>query len=279
MAKEILEFQNLEQYLLLKNGNYLYKIPFRDGFAVLKVYYGTRSTLRYIAGTISNYFQGQTSFMPRARLANERKCLDIWRNAGFRVFKVYEDVEVNGLPEGGYMLFEYLPAPKFKDYFGDESVPLADRLTTYRHFLKEWHRRHELAVTQREPRLIHENGDIKHVMIIDSGFLYFDFEMSFRSRKKARVEEFVSREILAYLKTLRRLVGPDLFKLFLKETVDHYPGTEFLKNTYTVMFAHPNPIIRLARGLDRKAAPRAAKPHSKYNVALQLKGLLDGQHE
>ncbi|UCF83855.1 MAG: hypothetical protein JSV50_22310 [Desulfobacteraceae bacterium] len=279
MAKEILEFQNLEQYLLLKNGNYLYKIPFRDGFAVLKVYYGTRSTLRYIAGTISNYFQGQTSFMPQARLANERKCLDIWRNAGFRVFKVYEDVKVSGLPEGGYMLFEYLPALKFKDYFGNESVPLKDRMTTYRQFLKEWHRRHELAVTWREPRLIHENGDIKHVMIIDKGFLYFDFEMSFRSRKKDRVVEFVSREILAYLKTLRRLVGPDLFKLFLKETIDHYPGTEFLKNTYTVMFTHPNPIIRLARRLDRKTGLRAAKPHSKYNVALQLKGLLDGQHE
>ena len=115
--------------------------------------------------------------MPRARLANEKKCLDIWRDAGFRVFKTYDDVEVSGLPEGGYLLFEYLPALKFKDYFGDESVPLDDRMATYRRFLKEWYRRHEIAVTRREPGLKQENGDMKHVMIIYHGFLYFDLEM------------------------------------------------------------------------------------------------------
>lgn len=276
MGKEKLKFENLEQFLLLKNGNYLYKVPYRGSFAVLKVYFGSRTPLRYLTGTISNYFQGQTSFMPRARLTNEKKCLDIWNNSGFRVFKTYQDVEVEGLPEGGYLLFEYLPALKFKDFFGDTQVPLEERLTTYRRFLKEWHRRHALAVNQCEPRLIHENGDMKHVMITDDGFLYFDFEMSFRSRKQVRISEFVSREILAYLKSLRINVGLDLFRLFLEETVAHYPETDFLRNTYSVMFKHPNPVIRLARKLDRKTDPRAAKPHSKYNVALQLKNLLGG---
>ena len=77
MAAEILEIENLDQYLLLKNGNYLYKIPFRNGYAVLKVYYGTRSMLRYIGGSISNFFEGQTSFMPRARMLNEQRCMKI----------------------------------------------------------------------------------------------------------------------------------------------------------------------------------------------------------
>jgi hypothetical protein len=99
--------------------------------------------------------------------------------------------------------------------------------------------------------------------------------MSFRSRRKTRVKEFVSREILAYLKSLRKIVGKDLFELFLEETINYYPSTEYLQNTYTVMFAHPNPVTRMARKLDRKTAPRAAKPHSKYNVSLQLKRLLD----
>jgi hypothetical protein len=150
-------------------------------------------------------------------------------------------------------------------------------MATYRRFLKQWHRRHELAVTRQEPSLIHENGDMKHVMIIDDDFLYFDFEMSFRSRKETRVKEFVSREILAYLKSLRRIVGRKLFKSFLEETLNHYPNTEYLENTYTVMFAHANPITRMARNLDWKTDPRAKKPHSKYNVSLQLKRLLDGR--
>jgi len=275
MATEKLNIENLEKYLLLKNGNYLYKIPYRGGFAVLKVYFGSRTAFRYLTGTLSNYFQGQTSFMPRARLANEKRCLDIWSHAGFRVFKTYPDVEVEGLPEGGYLLFEYLPALKFRDFFGDTHIPLEDRLATYRRFLTEWHRRHALAVNRCEPGLIHENGDMKHVMITEDGFLYFDFEMSFRSRNPVRVSEFVSREILAYLKSLRKTVGDELFSVFLEETVAHYPETRFLRNTYQVMFQHPNRLTRLARKVDRKTDPRAAKPHSKYNVARRLRNLLE----
>jgi len=275
MAREILEFNNLEQYLLLKNGNYLYKVPFRDGFAVLKVYYGTRSRWRYIGGTISNFFEGQTSFMPRARMRNEKQCLKIWREAGFRVFETYEDVLVKGLPPGGYLLFEYVEALKFTDYFGDAAVALDARLETYRRFLKEWHRRHQLAVAAREPRLVHENGDLKHVLMADDQFLFFDFEMAYRSRR--RVREFVTREILAYLKSLGKIVGPELFAVFLKETIAHYPGIELLHNAYGLMFAHPNPVIRLARMVDRTWHAGAAKPFSKHNVARMLKKMLDAE--
>ena len=277
MATEILEIENLDQYLLLKNGNYLYKIPFREGYAVLKVYYGSRSMLRYISGSISNFFEGQTSFMPRARMVNEKKCLNIWREAGFRVFDTFGDVIVKDLPEGGYMLFEYLSALKFIDYFGEASVALEDRLHTYRRFLKEWYRRHDMAIKRQEPRLVHENGDLKHVMMVDDQFLFFDFEMTYRSRRK--VKEFVTREILAYLKSLGKIVGPELFPVFLKETIDHYPDTELLKNTHRIMFAHPNPFIRMARIVDRRFYPNAKKPFSKHNVARQLKKMLSGHTE
>ena len=190
MASEILEFGNLEKVLLLKNGNYLYKIP-------------------------------------------------------------------------------------YKDYFGDARVSLEERLDTYRRFLEVWHRRHDLAIKQQEPRLVHENGDLKHVMIVDDQFLFFDFEMTYRSR--ARVQEFVTREILAYLKSLGKIVGPQLYPDFLEQTVDHYPGTGLLQNAYQVMFAHSNPVIRLARFIDRKLSARAAKPFSKYNVARQLKDMLENR--
>jgi len=275
MASETLEFDNLDNFLLLKNGNFLYKIPFRDGYAVLKVYYGTRSVWRYIGGTISNFFEGQTSFMPRARMLNEKRCLQIWRDAGFRVFNTYDDIVVKDLPAGGYMLFEYLPALQFKDYFGDAAVSVEDRLDTYCRFLEVWHRRHDLAVKQQEPRLVHENGDLKHVMMVDDQFLFFDFEMTYRSRY--RVPEFVSREILAYLKSLGKIVGPELFPAFLEQTIDHYPGTELLQNTYQLMFVHPNPVVRLARLMDRTFSAAAAKPFSKYNVARRLKNMLDNR--
>ena len=269
MTTETLHFDNLQQYLLLKNGNFLYKVPFRGGFACLKVYYGSRTQFQYVAETISNYLGGQTSFMPRARRTHEYEVLKVWRDAGFRVFKVYDDVKVDGLPDDGYRLFEFVQAPKFVDYFSDSAVSLDDKTTLWRRFLPQWAKRHQLAVSQREPRLIHENGDLKHVMILDDGeLLYFDFEMTYRS--ESRVEEFAARELLAYLKSLGKCVGHEAFPHFLDETVRGYPCKELLHKCYEIMFRHANPIRRLGRCLERRLKPRAMKTFSKHNVALML---------
>ena len=67
-GKEVLTFEDLTPYLLLKNGNYLYKVPFRDRFAVLKVYYGSRGTWSRLQKSFSNVvLYGQTSYMPKTR--------------------------------------------------------------------------------------------------------------------------------------------------------------------------------------------------------------------
>jgi hypothetical protein len=271
---EVLRFDNLMQYLLLKNGNYLFKVPFRDGWAVLKLYYGDRSRYQYIRKTLGNLLvSNQTSFMPKGRLRTEMACLKLWREAGFRVFDTYDGVKVEGLPEGGYALFEYADAPRFVNYFADRTIPLEERLETWRRFLPVWHRRHALAIVRPEPKLIHENGDLKHVMIMEDGqFLFFDFEMVFRSKK--RVKEFVCWEILAYLKSLGKTVGHKHWDTFMKETVDRYPDKSLLEYTYVFAFRNPNLILRGARWLDRKLKWRAKKPFSKYNVALRLHELM-----
>jgi hypothetical protein len=84
----------------------------------------------------------------------------------------------------------------------------------------------------------------------------------------------VAREILAYLKSLGKMVGEELFPRFLAETLAHYPSTELLAGAHRLMFAHPNPVLRAARMLDRRFDARARKPFSKYNVARQLHDLL-----
>ena len=96
---ETLRFDDLQQYLLLKNGNYLYKVPFRDGHAVLKVYFGSRSRWQHLTKSFGNLvFANQTSFMPRTRRRVEYECLKLWEEAGIRVFGTYDDVVVEGLP-------------------------------------------------------------------------------------------------------------------------------------------------------------------------------------
>ena len=266
MASETLRFDNLQQYLLLKNGNYLYKVPFRDGHAVLKVYFGSRGWHGCIRKSINNYIQDQSSFMPRHRRANELRTMKLWRAAGLRVFDTYEDVAVEGLPEGGYTLFEYVEGTKFTQYFMDESVSLEDKRTMWRRYLAEAGRRHEVCIRQREPALIHENGDLKHVLILDNDdLLYFDFEVTYRSPRKIRWH--IARELLAFLRSLARCVGDETFPIFVEDTRQHYPHPDLLSECYRVMYQHPNPLHRIARILERKFRARAKKPYSIHNVA------------
>lgn len=269
-AKQRLHFENLEQYLLLKNGNYLYRVPFRGGFAVLKVYQGSRTQFEYLLKSFGNLaFCNQTSYMPRARRRTELESLELWRDAGFRVFDLYEDVEVEGIAPDLWALYEYVPRPRLVELLGKPEIPLAERLALWRGFLPIWHRRHALAISRAEPRLIHENGDLKHVMVMEDGsYLQFDFEMVFRSKR--RVKEFAAREILSFLKSLGRTVGKHDFPAFMEETVRHYPDHDLLRYTHAFAFANPNPILRLARAIDRRIKPRSRKPFSKYNVARLL---------
>ena len=268
---EVVEYPDLDQYLLLKNGNYLYKVPFRDGVACLKVYYGSRSLIRYIGGTISNWFEGQTSFMPKARRRNEYECLKVWKANGFRVFEIYDDVKVKGLPEGGYTMLEFVSAEKMITYLGREDIPLEERKRKYRLFLKDWHRRHKLAVETANPLLVHENGDMKHVMLMpDDEFLYFDLEMQYRSKRPARVRDFVAREILAYLKYTGKAVGTELFPVFIDETVAHYPDRSLLELAVDTMYRNRNIVVRWARAYDAKTNKVKKEEFNKYQVADEL---------
>jgi len=272
---DVVRYENLMQYLLLKNGNYLFKVPFRGGWAVLKNYYGSRSRFAYVKKTVCNLaYCNQTSFMPRGRCRTELEAMRIWREAGFRVFDVYEGAVVEGLTEGGYAMFEYVQAERFVTYFADTNVPIEEKLAMWRRFLPVWHRRHALAIERREPRLVHENGDMKHVMIMPDGqFLFFDFEMCYRSRE--RVHEAVAHEILAYLRSLCKVIGRDHWRRALEETITHYPDKKLLRSAYEFQFQNPNPVFRLARVFDRALRPGRRKFFSKYNVARRLREMID----
>lgn len=269
-AAETLRFDDLRPYLLLQNGNYLYKVPFRGGWAVLKVYYGSRGTLGNLYKSAENLLTGQTSYMPRTRLRVERECLDVWRAHGFRVYGTYDDVRVEapGCPHGGYTLFEYRTGPKLNEYLRTTSIPEEERFDTWRRFLAEWARRHELAIALREPRLVHENGDGKHVMIFDDGFHWFDFEMVWRSRE--HTPEHVSHEIIQYLWNISKSIPADMRERLFDETVKTYPSAERLRDAANSFLAHPRPLPRLGRTLEQRFRSRARKPGSKYEIARRL---------
>jgi len=256
-------------------GNWLYLIPFRGGQAVLKVYFGNRHALLHVKKTVGNLLlTGRTSHMPRARYRQELDCIRIWERHGFRCFGIHPEVVFEDLPAQGYLLFDHVPGRHFREYFRDESVPLEERMATWRRWLvEEWHRRHRCALEQREPRLVHENGDVKHVMLWQGGFVSFDFEVCYRSRD---VRDLVGREVLAYLRSVGKFFGDALYDRMMDEVVAHYPDRALLRAGYEHAFENRNPFARAARALDRALRRKHAKPYSKYSVALDLMRRLDG---
>ena len=255
---------------LAGDGNWLYRIPFGDGFAVLKVYFGNRHPLLHWKKTVGNLlFTGRTSHMPRARCRTELDCIDVWERHGFRCFGMYPEVVFEDVPERGYMLFEYVPGVHFRTYFRDESIPLPERLATWRRWLPEWHRRHKLAIELAEPRLIHENGDVKHVMLWQGGYVNFDFEVCFRSRD---LRDLVGREMLAYLRFLGKAFGAEIYDVMLDETIAHYPDKALLMQAWEHAMHNHNLFVRFFRMLDRRLRRRDNdKPYSKYSVAKDIK--------
>jgi hypothetical protein len=269
----VLRFADLESHLMLRNGNVLYKVPFRGGWAVLKVYFGSRSAFGYVYKTLVHVcFQNHTSLMPRTRRRVESECLALWRKNGIRVFDTYEDVTVEGVPEGGYTLFEYVSGTLFGEFIADPERSVEQKRAMWRRFLIEWQRRHRLAIDAREPRLVHENGTLEHVLIRDDELVYFDLEMAFRSRR--RVKAFVAREILSFLKSLGRNVSSGLWDTLLEETVRNYPERELLEYAYRFGCDNPNPLRRLAHWLAPRFKPPDKRPFTRIEVARRLGGFL-----
>jgi hypothetical protein len=274
--REVLEFSDLAPYLLLKNGNFLYKVPFRGGQAVLKVYYDSRGTIERWEKSVSNWLSGQTSYLPSSRCKVERECLALWKANGIRVPEVYDvELKAPGCKEGYYLLIEFIPHGKLIDWMTDEKKSADERFAMWRRFLPEWSKRHEMAIAQREPRLVHENGDCKHVMLMpDGGFLFFDLEMVYRSR--ARIEEHVGHEVLQYLWHTSKSMEATLRDRLLDETIAHYPRPERLRQAALYLVRHPRIVPRGLRALERVLrSQKLAKPTSKLAIAKRILERLD----
>jgi hypothetical protein len=273
IAPRVLRLEGLEKVPLAGEGNFVWKIPLDAGHAVLKVYYGSRGWPLYLRKSLGNFLTGRTSHMPRTRWRTETECIRLWEANGFRCFRMIPQVTVEGMEREGYMVYEWTPGKHFRDYFKDESIPMEDRLATWRRWLPVWHRRHRLAVETSDPRFIHENGDVKHVMLWKGEFVHFDFEMTFRSR---RTRMLVGREIAAYMRSAGRFFGEEMYQEMLRELVAHYPDKALLWSAWEYAWDDSNAAIRVGRLLDRNLRPRHRGRWAKYRVSRDIRDALDG---
>ena len=269
----VLELEGLEKTVLAGEGNYLWKVPLGTGHVVVKVYYGSRGLPLHLKKSFGNFLTGRTSYMPRTRWSTETAVVRLWSEQGFRCFRMLPQVTIPGLPREGYMVWEWTPGRHFRDYFQDRTVGLEEKLATWRRWLPEWHRRHRICVETGDPRFIHENGDVKHVMLWQGEFVYFDFEMTYRSH---RTRVLVGREIATYMRSVGRFFGEEMYQKMLHELVAHYPDKALLHAAWDHAWDDSNPAWRALRLVDRNVRPKHRERWSKYRVGADVKALLDG---
>jgi hypothetical protein len=262
-----------EKEHLAGDGNWLYKIPFRDDWAVLKVYYGNRNPLLHVKKTFSNLLlTGRTSHMPRARCRTEIESIRVWESHGFRCFPMYPEVVFDDLPAGGYILFDYVPGEHFRTHFRDTNRTIDERLETLRAWLPEWHRRHRAAIDNDEPRLIQENGDAKHVMLWEGDWINFDLELCFRSHD---IRDLIGREMLAFFRSIGKCFKIENHDKLMGVILESYPDRSLLMETYLHAIRNHNPVVRAGRLIERSMKGETGKVFSKYWIAFDLKRRLD----
>ena len=271
-----IRLEDIDKSNLAGAGNYLWKHTLPGGEEVVaKVYHGSRSPLLYMKKTFGNVvLTGRSSHMPKARCDMEVQCVETWEKHGFRCFGTYPQIEIEGLPRDGYMVFEYVPGRHFRDYFQDKKVSQEDKRATWRRFIPEWHRRHAAAVSTNDSRLIHENGDVKHVMNWQGDFVYFDFEMIYTSQD---VRMLVGREICCYMRSVGRFFGVEMYDWMTDDLIELYPDKALLMTTWAWAFDHSDGFTKFVRKIDYAVKPKNKKQHSKYDVALDVKRRLDAQ--
>ena len=112
-------------------------------------------------------------------------------------------------------------------------------------------------------------------MILKDEFLWFDFEMIYRSRRN--VCHHVSHEIIQYIWYLMKNTPAEVQARLIDETVDHYPVPDRLYNAHDYFWRHPNLLHRFGRSCERRFKAKARAPSSKYSVALKLRERLDAR--
>lgn len=269
----VIDLDKVEKIHLAGAGNFLWKVPYGDDFIVVKIYYGTRGRYVDAKKTLTNYiYQDRSSAMPWGRCRTERDSFLAWEHYGFRCFRRLEHIRIKGLPADGYVVMEYLPGLHFRDYFQDESIAFSERMALFRRWLLDWHRRHRICVEQGQNLLHHENFDVKHVMIVDDEFLYFDFEIAVTSRN---MRDLVGREILAFMRSVGKFFGEDIYWRMMHEFLEHYPDRGLIEAAWNHAFCNPRMHMRIGRNIESVLKPKHRKRFSKYQVARDIRKLLD----
>lgn len=217
-----------------------------DGTRVLKIYRPRSSPWRELGGEFwARLVLGKRGFSARSRCETERQVHDVWRKFGFDVVRRLDLPLPPGL-RGPALWFEYCAYPRLTDRLNppDLLAGLASSMD----------RRHALALAHREPRLIHEHGEVGHYFVGEGGrLLAFDFEATFL--RGYPLFEAMADEISGVLRSAAQAAGDAVFNAFRRG----YANGRRLRRIVEVGLKGGGLRRRLRRWADRNRRPRYSK--------------------
>jgi hypothetical protein len=217
-----------------------------DGARVLKLYRPRSSALREGIGELwAQFALRKRGFSARSRYETEAKVHEVWRRSGFGVLRRL-DLPLPADVAGPGLWFEFCAAPRLTELLPDRPA-LLGRLAA------DMDRRHALALDRREPRLIHEHGEVGHYFVEGDRLLAFDFEATFL--RGHPMLEAMADEIAGVLRSAAQVAGDAVFAAFK----EGYGDARRLRRIVQIGVAGGSLRRRLRRWADRGRRSRYSK--------------------
>ena len=185
-------------------GNVILRSVAESPRVMLKVFRRRHRFVREASQRFATLLERRTSAAPRARCENERRSIEIWSAAGFRVPRLLD----RPIPESvgpPALWLEWCEGRSLGAGLTDPAQPTNDRLADIRHLAHDLRRRNRMALDRREIRLVQEHPSPHHVLFTDDDPrpLFLDFENGYRP--SYGVMAAIGQEIAAHLRRIVRL--------------------------------------------------------------------------
>lgn len=247
-------------------GNLVVKVEGADGARVLKVYRTRRGPWRDSLSSFSaRMFERRTGADPAARLATERRCLEVWTREGFNAPSLL-DLPAPEWVSGGSLWIEHCPGPRLEHVLRVDDVAIERKRDLIVAFARDTHARHRRALELDEVLLLQEHPTLKHVLVQeDDRLVTIDFEASYLPGYSVRYA--IAQELAGLLRSIPPIeTRGGLADLFL----DAYADDELLGEACREFFRlYP---FRLLRRLSDGVRRARSKTSTLRHVRARLRG-------
>ena len=249
-------------------GNRIWLARTADGTVIQKLYAPHDHGPRYWARLLLERLGARkTPTTVRARWRTERELLRVWRAAGCDVPQDLSERHP-ALVHGPVTILERVEGPLLGHVLGSGRLSEQERVDLLTRFAAAWGRRHRLAIEQRDARLVQEHGTFLHVIMAPGRLVTIDLEQAYHPRRDVR--PLVTREIVAYVRSLAKRVDEARLAADLRILVAAYPDRSLLEAAVREYVDSP----RLVWRLDRRLRRDRGRALGKYGALALLRAAL-----